>query len=130
MEVIPADDQICAAKFLAERFELVFAVNFISPAACAVSDGHGDSHFRAIGGPADVCEAALGFQIEIDDVFFGHGEMGWLGRWRLVLDVAFEFREIMLQALDELLGARRIKERERLRFGREFLHGRNDDADE
>jgi len=72
LEMIPADDQVGAHELLAKAIHFIFRVNFVAAAGGAVGDAHRDPHFGFMREAPDVAEAALGFQIEIDDVFDGH----------------------------------------------------------
>ena len=63
---------IGAHEFLTERVQVFFRINFVSPAPGAEGDGHRHAHPVLVGIAADVVEAPLGLEIEIDDVPAGH----------------------------------------------------------
>jgi hypothetical protein len=70
--MVPTDDQVRPQKLSAEFFHFIFGIDFISPPGCAISHAHGDPHLVLVSKSPDVAEAALGFQVKIDDVFSGH----------------------------------------------------------
>ena len=77
LQVIPSDDEIGPDEFLAELFHLAFLVDLVGSASGAVGHRDGDLHLVLVREAADVAEAALRFEVEVDDVFLSHGI--WIG---------------------------------------------------
>ena len=67
-DVIVADDQISADEFVDEILHLAFLVDAVLFGCRGVGDRYRNAHFVFLGKAADIAEAALGFEVKINDV--------------------------------------------------------------
>lgn len=75
-DVVPADDEIGFEKLIGEGVELVFTVDDVFIGGGGIGDGDRNAELGFVRETPDIADAALSFQVEIDDVFFRHGGEG------------------------------------------------------
>lgn len=70
LDVIEADDEVGPGHGGDEGVHFRFPEDFILPRGGAVDDAHGHAHFVLLVPASDVARRALGFQIEVNEVFW------------------------------------------------------------
>ncbi len=71
-DVIPADDEVGFEQDIGESIEFFFAVDHVFIRGGGIGNGNGDAELGFIREAADIADAALGLEVEIDDIFFSH----------------------------------------------------------